>query len=131
MAQIKAKNTRPELLLRKLLYNAGYRYRICYKIKGKPDIAFPKYKIAIFIHGCFWHNHTCKYASMPKTNTLFWKNKLKQNKKRDKNILDFLSGQGWHIKTVWECQLESDLHKTSQDVIAYLSGLGLKGAIIA
>src|SRR3989344_1575669 len=83
MARIKAKNTKPELLLRKLLFSSGYRYRLHYRLKGKPDIVFPKKKVAIFVNGCFWHGHGCKVDHISKSNTDFWIQKIDKNRNRD------------------------------------------------
>ncbi|MCK9268580.1 MAG: very short patch repair endonuclease [Alkaliphilus sp.] len=108
MSRIRSKNTRPEIDVRKYLFSRGYRYRVNYNITGKPDIVFPKKKIAIFIHGCFWHLHGCKYSTMPKTNKQFWENKLNRNKIRDKIVESRLDDEGWKIYTVWECELKEE-----------------------
>ncbi|NLF84439.1 MAG: DNA mismatch endonuclease Vsr [Candidatus Gastranaerophilales bacterium] len=109
MSAIKAKNTKPEIAVRKILFSMGYRYRLQSKdLPGKPDIVLPKYKTVIFVHGCFWHQHQdCKYAVMPESNRDFWKNKLKGNIKRDKENLKKLQELGWKVITVWECQLKN------------------------
>lgn len=107
MKQIKSKNTKPELLVRKYLFKNGYRYRIHRKdIIGNPDICFIKYKIAIFINGCFWHGHSnCKKATIPKTNTSFWRSKINNNKNRDIENKNCLENSGWSIITIWTCEL--------------------------
>jgi len=107
MSRIKSSNTKPEIFVRKYLYGKGLRYRINYKITGKPDIAFPKYKSAIFIHGCFWHKHNCKYSVMPKSNRSFWRNKLNDNAKRDLRNLNTLRAYGWKVLTLWECVIKN------------------------
>ena len=86
MARVKSKNTKPEIFLRKLLWHKGFRYRVNYKkLSGSPDIYLPKYKVAIFVNGCFWHMHeNCNYSSIRKSNYDFWKNKLEGNVERDK-----------------------------------------------
>lgn len=107
MSKIRSKNTRPEVLLRKALFAKGFRYRINYnKLPGSPDIVLPKYKVVIFVNGCFWHGHKgCKYATIPKTNTRYWVNKIEFNKARDKiNAID-CARLGWRVITVWECQI--------------------------
>lgn len=89
MSLIKSGNTKPEKIVRSLLHTMGYRFRLHRTdLPGKPDIVLPKYKIAIFVHGCFWHRHTgCKNATMPKTNTDFWEKKLSKNVARDRTKL--------------------------------------------
>lgn len=108
MSKIRSKNTKPEMILRKALFAIGYRYRINYKkLPGKPDIVLPKYKTAIFIHGCFWHGHdNCKIAHIPKTNKEFWENKISTNKKRDIDNILKINFMGWKSIVVWECELK-------------------------
>lgn len=108
MSNIPAKNTRPEIILRKSLFEKGYRYRINYKkLPGKPDIVLHKYKTVIFVNGCFWHAHTnCKDAHLPKTNIEFWKNKIESNVERDKKNIQQLKDLGWNIIIVWECEIK-------------------------
>ncbi len=107
MSRIKSKNTQPELYIRSLLYKQGLRFRINYKeIKGKPDIYFPKYKTALFVHGCYWHQHKdCKFAYTPKTNIEFWTNKLEGNHRHDKNVYTTLNSQDIRILIIWECTI--------------------------
>jgi DNA mismatch endonuclease, patch repair protein len=101
MRQIKGKNTKPEMVVRKFLFSKGYRYRLHVKtLPGKPDIVLPKYKTVIFVHGCFWHGHEgCKYFVVPKTRTDFWLNKINTNR-------IFLKKAGWKIIIIWECELK-------------------------
>ena len=111
MSQIKGKNTKPELTVRKYLYHRGFRYRLHNKnLIGKPDISIKKYKIAIFINGCYWHRHGCKMTTTPKTNTDFWKNKFKENVKRDKKNYKTLKELGWHVIIIWECEVNKREH---------------------
>ena len=105
MSRIRSKNTSPELILRKLLFSKGYRFRIHYKLPGKPDIVFPKKKIAIFVHGCFWHGHGCKIDHLSKTNSEFWNVKIKNNKARDRKVVSLLRNEGWKVLIFWECKL--------------------------
>lgn len=107
----KGKDTKPELLMRRELRAAGYTgYRIHWKkAPGKPDIAFPGRKIAIFVHGCFWHQHEgCKYASKPSTNTDYWEPKFRRNVERDEENQRALREMGWKVIVVWECELKKD-----------------------
>ena len=110
MSQIKGKNTKPEMLVRKYLHAHGFRYRLHSKnLPGKPDIVLPKYKTIIFVHGCFWHGHKdCKYFVVPKTNTDFWLKKINGNISNDEKTIKALTENGWKIIVVWECELKKD-----------------------
>ena len=117
MSQIKGKDTKPEMLVRKLLFAQGFRYRIHDKnLAGKPDIVLPKYKTVIFINGCFWHGHkNCKYFVIPKTRTDWWTNKINRNIKNDAANKISLKNQGWKILTIWECKLKSKFIESTID----------------
>lgn len=108
MQQIKGKDTKPEISLRKLLFAKGFRYRINdRKLPGKPDIVLKKYNTVIFVNGCFWHGHqNCRYFVVPKTRTEFWTDKIKKNKERDHRNISLLKEAGWNVITVWECELK-------------------------
>ena len=108
MSAIKSKDTKPEIYLRKLLYHQGFRYRKNYSgVFGHPDIYLPKYKVAIFVHGCYWHRHCgCQYAYMPKSQVEFWKRKFDDNVSRDKLVQETLEGQGIRYIVVWECTIK-------------------------
>lgn len=110
MSQIRSKNTKPELLVRKFLFANGLRYRLHdKKISGKPDIILPKYRTVIFINGCFWHGHdSCKYFVVPRTQTDFWLNKINANKKRDLKNFSLLKNEGWNVLEVFECELKNN-----------------------
>lgn len=105
MSGIKGKNSVPELLVRKALFGMGYHYRLHRRdLPGTPDIAMSGRKIAIFVHGCFWHAHRgCKYAKTPGTRTEFWAAKLQGNVDRDRRAADKLAEMGWRVLNVWEC----------------------------
>ena len=107
MSRIHSKNTKPELIVRKYLFHRGFRYRVnVKKLPDSPDIVFEKYKTIIFINGCFWHGHSnCKIAHIPKSNTKKWIHKIQKNIDRDLSNRITLMKMGWHILTVWECQL--------------------------
>jgi DNA mismatch endonuclease, patch repair protein len=108
MSQIKGKDTKPEMLVRRFLHANGFRYRLHVKyLPGKPDIVLPKYKIVIFVHGCFWHGHEhCKYYVIPKTKTDWWLNKINGNIINDGKAIKALKKNGWKIITLWECELK-------------------------
>jgi len=109
MSRIKGKNTKPELLVRKWLWSRGYRYRLHQKsLPGKPDIVFYGRRKIIFVHGCFWHGHSCEYSKTPQTNTEFWTMKIAKNVKRDVKVLKLLEESGWKVLTVWECELRKN-----------------------
>lgn len=111
MSSIKGKNTKPELKLRKALWHSGVKgYRLHWKkVPGRPDIAFPGKKLAIFVNGCFWHR--CPYCnpSKPKSNTEFWEKKFEKNISRDKEKVRELEKLGWKVITIWECKIKTDL----------------------
>ena len=107
MANIKNRNTKPELLVRRYLHGKGFRYRLNQKVSGfRPDIVLKKYRTCIFVHGCFWHRHEgCKLASNPKSNTEFWEKKFTANINRDEKTVATLKEEGWKIGIIWECAL--------------------------
>ncbi|MDX9882311.1 MAG: DNA mismatch endonuclease Vsr [Prolixibacteraceae bacterium] len=108
MSQIKSKDTKPEILVRKFLFSKGFRYRLHdKKLPGKPDIVLQKYKTIIFIHGCFWHGHNnCKYFVVPKTRTEWWLKKIERNKQLDCDNFQVLQKLGWKVLTIFECELK-------------------------
>ena len=107
MSRIRGKNTKPEILVRKGLHARGFRFRLNNrKLPGSPDIVLPKYGVAIMVNGCFWHGHKgCRYATRPKTNIEFWETKIARNRHRDEVTNAHLEALGWHVITVWECEL--------------------------
>jgi DNA mismatch endonuclease (patch repair protein) len=108
MSKIRSQNTKPEKLLRSLLFSNGFRFRIHRKdLPGKPDIVLLKYNTAIFVHGCFWHYHKdCREGRIPSTNSNFWKNKLSKNVKKDAEHISALEKLGWRVFVIWECEVE-------------------------
>lgn len=106
MRRIKGKDTKIEWVVRRLLYTEGYRYRLHpTDLPGKPDIVFRNRKTAIFVHGCFWHQHkNCKIAHIPKSRSTYWREKLERNIKRDENNLLKLKAKGWTVIVIWECE---------------------------
>ncbi len=106
MGRIRSKNTKPELVVRSLLHRMGYRFRLHVQdLPGKPDIVLPKYKTVVFVHGCFWHQHKgCKEATMPKTRTAWWREKLGKNVQRDAEAISKLGILDYKVIIVWECE---------------------------
>lgn len=111
MQRVTAKNTKPEMVVRRLTHALGYRYRLHRSdLPGKPDLVFPSRRAVIFVHGCWWHCHTCKRAQRtPKTNTQYWNEKRSRNRRRDQRVQRQLRRQGWRVMVVWECQLPQPL----------------------
>ncbi|MHB8525242.1 MAG: very short patch repair endonuclease [Candidatus Acidiferrales bacterium] len=109
MALIRSKNTKPELLVRKITRSCGYKFRLhVSKLPGKPDIVFPKLRKIIFVHGCYWHRHPgCALARLPKTKLRFWVPKLTENRRRDLRNIARLRRRKWKVTVVWECQLKN------------------------
>lgn len=106
MSRVRNKDTRPELEVRSLLHRAGYRFRLhVSELPGSPDLVFPRYRVAMFVHGCFWHGHDCPRGSRPATNTEFWNAKIDANQRRDREARGTLEDQGWSVLTIWECEL--------------------------
>jgi DNA mismatch endonuclease (patch repair protein) len=125
MSQIKGKNTKPEMLVRKFLHANGFRYRLHdKKLPGKPDIVLPKYKTVIFVHGCFWHGHEgCKYFKIPQTRTGWWTDKINGNKANDVKAVRALKKDRWKIINVWECDLKTaKVEKTLGTVLRKITG---------
>ncbi len=122
MARVGQKNTKPELIVRRLLHGLGYRYRLHKKnLPGTPDICFPSRKKVIFVHGCFWHRHKgCRRTTTPKTRTTFWEEKFRQNVARDRRKIEALHQLGWNALVLWECETE-DKSKLESRLIDFLS----------
>lgn len=110
MSRIKGKDTKPEMKVRRLVHGLGYRYRLHSKdLLGKPDLVFPGRHKVIFVHGCYWHMHSCRYGKVvPKTNTEFWQNKRQSNVTRDERNMAALTEAGWKILVLWECELKDE-----------------------
>ena len=108
MSSVSGKNTKPEIAVRSLLHNMGYRFRLHRKdLPGKPDITLPKHKKVIFVHGCFWHGHAdCLRSKRPTSNKKFWREKLDKNIERDKLTVNALKQLGWDVLTVWTCEVK-------------------------
>jgi DNA mismatch endonuclease, patch repair protein len=120
MSRIRGKNTKPELILRQALWKRGFRYRIHFKLPGRPDIVFPKKRIAIFVDGCFWHGCP-QHAVKPKSNTDFWSKKIQGNIDRDKRITEQLRNEGWTVLRFWEHEINKDLINVTKKVLSVLN----------
>ena len=125
MSRISGRDTKPEIEVRKFLFGNGYRFRINKKeLPGKPDIVLPKYKTVIFVNGCFWHGHTnCEKASLPKSNSEFWENKISKNVVRDNRNCRELKKLGWRVVVIWQCEIGSKvrLEKTFKKLLKRLN----------
>lgn len=112
MSGIRSRNTRPELAVRRFIHGKGFRYRLQDRsLPGTPDLVLKGLKTVIFVNGCFWHGHTssnCKLVATPKTHTEFWVNKISQNRKRDERNKRKLRRLGWHVLTIWECEIREN-----------------------
>jgi DNA mismatch endonuclease (patch repair protein) len=124
MSGIRGKNTWPERALRYRLFAEGFRYRLHVRnLPGSPDLVFPKYRAVVFVHGCFWHRHErCRYATIPKANGDFWKQKFQGNVNRDARHAEMLGELGWRVAVVWECALKHSVETTAKTVGDWLHG---------
>lgn len=105
MRAVRGADTKPEIEVRRLLHRLGYRFRLRRAdLPGKPDIVLPRHKTVVFVHGCFWHRHDCKRATIPKTRTEFWTSKLSANAERDARVIHKLKTMGWRVAVIWECE---------------------------
>jgi DNA mismatch endonuclease, patch repair protein len=127
MARVRGKNTRPELIVRKLVFASGYRYRLHVRtLPGCPDLVFPSRKKVIFVHGCFWHRHdNCGLARIPKSRVEFWSDKLNANKARDVRNIEALRQSGWQVLVVWECEL-GDRSALGDRLLSFLGPSGAR-----
>lgn len=123
MRAVKSRDTKPEMIVRRLLHHLGYRYRLHQSdLSGKPDIVFGPRRKVVFVHGCFWHGHSCKRGNrLPATNADYWKNKIARNVVRYANQLDELARSNWTVLTVWECELKDEQDLTNR-LTAFLDG---------
>lgn len=121
MSQIRSTNSKPEIIVRKYLFSKGLRYRKNVKsLPGKPDIVLKKYKTVVFVNGCFWHGHeNCKYFVMPKSNTVYWQEKIHKNIERDTITYRALTQLGWNVIIVWECELKKDKRENTLEYLYY------------
>jgi DNA mismatch endonuclease (patch repair protein) len=105
MRRVRSKDTKPELIVRRLAHRMGYRFRLhSSNLPGSPDLVFPRFGSVVFVHGCFWHGHSCEAASLPSSRVEYWEAKRSRNKARDRKSARELRRLGWKVLTVWECQ---------------------------
>jgi DNA mismatch endonuclease (patch repair protein) len=123
MAAIRAKDTKPEIILRRALFADGFRYRLHdRKLPGRPDLVLPKYRAVIFVHSCFFHGHECPAFRWPATRRQFWRTKIEGNRARDAATENRLREAGWRVMTVWECVLRGRDKLPLADVAEYVGG---------
>ena len=115
MSSIKGRDTRPELYMRKNIWKQGFRYRLHVRtLPGTPDLVLAKYGVAIFVHGCFWHQHGCPNTRRPSSNLAYWEQKLNGNVARDARNQTLLKELGWTVEVIWECRLEQETERVLQ-----------------
>lgn len=121
MSRIQSRNTNPEIRVRSMLHQLGYRFRIHVRVlPGQPDIVLHRYHAVILVHGCFWHRHKgCKFTYTPKSRTDFWERKFDENVRRDEKVMKELIKLGWRVLTIWECQIQ-DLEELKGRLIGFL-----------
>jgi len=121
MSRIRSRNSKPELIVRRLVFSMGYRYRLHdRKLPGKPDLVFRSRHKVIFVHGCFWHRHgACRLARLPKSRLTFWQAKLEGNRVRDAQVLRQLAQMGWNVMIVWECETKK-LDTLKEKILEFL-----------
>ena len=120
MSRVGGKNTAPEMTVRKLLHGLGYRYRLHVKgLAGRPDLVFPSRRKILFVHGCFWHGHSCRLGRRPQSNVDFWQRKAKGNAERDARTVAQLTSEGWDVLVVWQCEIK-DLEGLERRLVRFL-----------
>lgn len=120
MSRIRSADTQPEWIVRRLVFGMGYRYRLhCRHLPGTPDLVFPRLRRVIFVHGCFWHCHSCQKGRSPKSNSIYWAAKRKRNAVRDQRCARKLRQKGWRVLAIWECQTR-ELEKLTWKVAKFL-----------
>lgn len=130
MSGIRGKNTKPEMLIRKGLHARGYRFRLhSTKVPGKPDLVLPRYRAAVFVHGCFWHGHDCHLFRMPSTRREFWEAKIERNRERDLEVRQAVLTAGWRLLVIWECALKGRLRLNHDTILDQVSAWLRNGSL--
>lgn len=134
MSKVPSKNTSPERLIRSILFSGGFRFRLhSKKLPGRPDIVLPKFRTAVFVHGCFWHGHHCKAGKLSETNIEFWQDKITKNRERDAFVLTELRKLGWRTLIVWECVIKGsgkkNLDAVSDCLFRWIRGKNKNGQL--
>lgn len=128
MSRVGQRDTAPEMRLRSALHRIGLRYRLHDpKLPGSPDLIFPRFHTVVFVHGCFWHAHGCRFSTTPSTRKDFWAEKFAANRARDKRDVDILLADGWRVLVVWECALKGK-RGLPEEAVARHVALWLKGS---
>lgn len=134
MSRIGPRNTKPEIVIRRGLHAAGFRFRLHRRdLPGTPDVVLPKHRVVIFINGCFWHRHeSCGHFKLPKTNTDFWEQKISGNVARDRAAIEELRKDGWRVLVVWECETrKAALQQLIDEIASWITGNNNEGEIPA
>jgi|SRR3990172_2839351 len=131
MASVRRRDTAPEIMVRRIAHRLGLRFRLCHRdLPGRPDLVFPRLRWVIFVHGCFWHSHSCKKGRLrPLNNAALWRTKLEGNVTRDRAAVVKLRRDGWHVLTLWECQLKNRPNLTERIKRLLASRRTKKGAV--
>lgn len=117
MARVRSKDTSPEIAVRRRLHAAGYRFRKHRAdLPGRPDLVLPRFRIAVFIHGCFWHGHRCRAFRMPASNVKYWRRKISRNVERDARAVSALRSSGWRCRVIWACRLDEGIARLLNDL---------------
>jgi len=117
MSRVRARDTEPELVVRRALHAAGFRFRLHRSdLRGRPDVVLPRFYTAVFVHGCFWHGHSCKRGKLPQTNEAFWASKIARNRQRDSEATTALVADGWRVVTIWQCDLNAGISELLTDL---------------
>ncbi len=133
MSRIRAKDTKPEVIVRKQLWARGFRFRLhTRRLAGTPDLVLHKWNALVFVHGCFWHRHEgCTFFRLPKTRTNFWDAKLSANRQRDLAVIEVLLGAGWRVAVVWECAIRLNPTEMGSQLAEWLANEGMGADIRA
>ena len=117
MAKVRSRDTGPEMQVRRSLHRTGYRFRVHRTdLPGCPDLLFPRHRIALFVHGCFWHSHGCRKSKLPKSNVAYWSDKIQRNVNRDSRVRIQLEQQGWKWRVIWQCEIAFGLERIAKEL---------------